>query len=394
MNDGQLRQALRETSPPDEQARRRAWSVVSAAYAERQLAGRRRHRGLVAAVATALAAVIAVTSLSAPRDAVARLMREVLGIGGDRARPALVHVPGGGRLLVQAPSGTWVVAADGSRRRVGRYDGASWSPHGLFFVAWRNGQLTAAEPGGQVRWSLARRQAIRVARWAPVDGFRIAYLAGRRLRVVNGDGTGDRRLAPARPAVPPAWRPDKRHVLAYADPAERVRVVAVDSGTELWRSRRLPGTGALAWSSDGRRLAAATRRRVVVFGGYGRRLASFEAPAGHVIVDVAWQPGSWQLVVVRHDRDGRHSEVSLREPARGSGDRVLLSGPGRFGSVAWSPAGRRLLIAWPEADQWVFVGPGGGRATAVGDISRHFDPAGNDPRFPERVEWCCPAAGG
>ena len=35
--------------------------------------------------------------------------------------------------------------------------GGSWSPHGRFVVAWRGGELLAVEPGGRVRWSLARR---------------------------------------------------------------------------------------------------------------------------------------------------------------------------------------------------------------------------------------------
>jgi hypothetical protein len=166
---------------------------------------------------------------------------------------------------VQAGGGTWVVGDDGAKRRLGAYEGASWSPHGRFVIAWRDRELTAVTPGGTVRWSLARRGIVRTARWGPVDGFRIAYLAGRSLRIVNGDGTGDRRYGAARAQVAPAWRPDERHVLAYVDRAGRVDVVAVDSRARLWRSAPVPGIAALAWSADGQRLLALTRRRTLIW---------------------------------------------------------------------------------------------------------------------------------
>ena len=110
----------------------------------------------------------------------------------------LGRVPGGGRLLVQAGPSAWVVASDGAKRRLGAYSGTSWSPHGLFVVGWHGRELTALDPGGAVRWSLTARERIAAARWAPVDGFRIAYVAGSALRIVNGDGTGDHRYGPAR----------------------------------------------------------------------------------------------------------------------------------------------------------------------------------------------------
>jgi hypothetical protein len=274
----------------------------------------------------------------------------VLGTGAPHPRPALVHVPGGGRLLVNTADGPWVVAADGSRRRLGDYAGASWSPQGLFVVAWRGRELYALEPNGSARWALARPHRIVVARWATGDGWRVAYLSGG-LRIVNGDGTGDRAFAPAR-NVAPAWRPRADHVLAYVDRQGRVRVVAVDSGRQLWRSRPLAGIRQLAWSPDGRRLAIATARA------QGRRTVAAE--------HVAWSPDG-RLTVVRHG-------------AVRVGGRVVFRGPGRLGPVAWSPRGQRLLVPWAAADQWLFVGT---RTTAVGNIARQFG------AFPEGVEWCC-----
>jgi hypothetical protein len=69
---------------------------------------------------------------------------------------------------------------------------------------------------------------------------------------------------------------------------------------------------------------------------------------------------------------------------------VLFTGPGRFGDLAWSPAGDRLLIGWPEADQWLFLRTRGrGRVSAVANIARQFEPGATAPAFPRSVRWCC-----
>ena len=49
---------------------------------------------------------------------------------------------------------------------------------------------------------------------------------------------------------------------------------------------------------------------------------------------------------------------------------------GTLGSLAWSPDGRRLLVRWSEADQWLLLSPGAPRRiTAIGAIARRFGPA-------------------
>lgn len=122
----------------DPAARERSLRVVRAAFAEAAPPARRPPwRALPAAALLVVAGVGGVAAASAPTSDVGRFVRDVLGVDEPRTRPALVRVPGGGRLLVAAGDGAWVVATDGAKRRLGRYSGASWSPRGLFAVVWR-----------------------------------------------------------------------------------------------------------------------------------------------------------------------------------------------------------------------------------------------------------------
>jgi dipeptidyl aminopeptidase/acylaminoacyl peptidase len=392
MTEQRLRDELQQ-APIDDGARARALGVVRAAFLEGEPVRRRRRlTPALTAIACVLAVVVVAVAVTEPGDAVARWVRDVLGVGREHARPALVRVPGGGRLLVtvggrSSVAGAWVASADGSRRRLGDYEGASWSPHGRFVVAWRGGELTAVEPNGLVRWSLTRRGPIATARWSRGLGYRIAYVSGTALRVVAGDGTGDHRYAPASD-VAPAWRPDGAHVLAYVDRRDHVRVAEVDSRRQLWRSAQVGGATELAWSPDGRRLLIATPAGWRVLGADGLVLSRGQPPRGFTIDDVAWAPDGERIAVVR--RSGSTGEVVLADPVGRDGERLLFSGPGRFGSVAFSPDGRRLLVPWPEADQWLFLSvERGGHVGAVANIARQFARGPRPGPFPDAVEWCC-----
>ena len=285
MTERELREALRSVPVAEDARARRARHGarrLRAAAAAAPLGARRSPspRAL-------LAAVVVAASAGAPGDAVARWVREVLGVGVPHPRPALVRVPGGGRLLVTGRDGAWVVAADGARRRLGDYDGASWSPRGLYVVAWRGGELFAVEPNGQVHWSLARPGPVAAARWSPIDGYRVAYLLRRTLRIVNGDGSGDRRLAAARHVRRPGGPTPgtcSRTSTGAADPRrrgrQRARAVALAAAVARVRARVVAGRAparrgvpaaaarvrprrAAARGSARRGRAARRRRRVV-----------------------------------------------------------------------------------------------------------------------------------
>jgi hypothetical protein len=395
VNDRELRAALRDAAGDDGPARARAWRVVRAAYAGHRPRPRRARwpAGVAAAVVLASAAAVGGAAARAPHSSLGHLVRDVLGVGAPRARPALGRLPGGGRLLVDAGASTWVVAADGSRRRLGAYAGASWSPHGLFVVAWGHRVLSAVDPRGGVRWSLTRPQAITAARWAPGDGFRVAYLSGGALRIVAGDGTGDHRYAAAG-AVAPAWRPGARHVLAYADPASRITVAAVDTRRRAWHSAPLAGLVQLAWSPRGDRLLALTGRRMLLFDAAGRRVAARSLPGSAAAAQAAWAPDARHVALVRRGAAAGGSEVMVVAASGKLPARPLFRGPGRLAGLAWSPDGRTLLLGWADADQWLFLRPSERKPfTAVAGIARQFSPGASRPPFPSGVAWCCTPGG-
>jgi len=188
---------------------------VRAAYAEREpVTWPRRHaRPLVAA---AVVAAVVAAALSPPGRSVVHSLRKAVGV--KEAEPALFSLPARGQLLVTSRSGLWLVRADGSKRRLGRYRDAGFSPHGLYIAATRANQLVALDPKGDVRWT--------------------------------GDGSGDHAVGHAA-LVPPVWRPGPRRVLAYSDGRSAI-VYDADSGSVI--KRIAPAPTELAWSRDGRLL--------------------------------------------------------------------------------------------------------------------------------------------
>jgi hypothetical protein len=368
-----VRDRLEGVEVPDARAaEERARRVVLAAFAQREPVARpRRVRTL--GVAVALAAVAAgLAAASPPGMALVERVREVVGV--ERSVPALFSLPAPGRLLVSSDRGVWVVDGDGSKRLLAAYREASWSPFGRFLVATRRNELAALEPDGDVRWTLARPAAAEAAWGGTESDTRIAYVDRTGLRVVAGDGTGDRLLAPAGRG-PFTWRPGPRHELAYVSASE-VRVQLADGGRVLWRARRGRGepVRALAWSDDGRRLLVLSAHALRVFDGAGRELVHVEPDGVGSYTDATFVPGTQRVVVLLNGTD-----VVLRDTGR-----TLFRGSGLAG-VTPAPDGRWLLVTWPRADQWVFVGPGG-RLRAVSGITEQFRSRSG---FPRVEGWCC-----
>jgi hypothetical protein len=312
--------------PGEHEARGRTWAVVTAAFSERQPVERSRAM-LRPALAVAVAVALLAAVLSPPGRAVLDEIREVVGI--ERAQPALFSLPAPGRLLVASDAGVWVVQEDGSKRLLGPYREASWSPFGRFVVAASQNELAALEPDGDVRWTLARA-GVRSPRWAGTEtDTRIAYVDRSGLRVVAGDGTEDRLVVP-RFRGSFAWRRGggDDFVLAYAERAGRVTHFDVAANKILARS--IPGR---------------------VEGGRGALLRQ-RAVASEVVTE----------------------------------GRVVFRTAGQLEGLTRSPDRRWLLVGWPAADQWLFVRVNGNGLRAVSNVSEQF----RSRSFPRVQGWCCP----
>jgi PQQ enzyme repeat len=387
VNEAELRRRLRaEPAPGEEEAGERAWPIVRTAHAERaRVPWIERHSRLV--IALALLGALAVAAVTPPGRALVDTVRERVG---EEPPPENVfdRVPGGGRLLVQSASGPWVVHEDGSKRLLGRYDDAAWSPRGLYVVATEGGKLVALDAkSGDVRWSLSRSQPVADPRWSGGGlDTRIAYRAGSSLHVVAGDSSPDYVLADGVLPVAPAWQGDS-HVLAYAGGDGRIHVVDADSRQELWRTRKVEGIRELEFS--GHRLVVSTATRVIVFRD-GKGSPFLRARPGHSLLDTLGG------VIYAEYNPKTDSTALFRSSCSVAGacllipDTRLFEGPGRISNLATSPDGKWIVAGWPDADQFLFFRrlPRLGKVVSVSDVTAEFSPgvSGAEP-FPRIAGW-------
>jgi len=363
-------------------AERRAWAVVKQAYEERSPAPRRVPRRLVAVLVAAAAVAVAAIA-TPPGHAVFQKVREAVGV--QRAEPALFSLPSSGRLLVVSAErgGVWLIHDNGLKRRIGSYTDAQWSPHGLYVIATTPHQLVALDVNDGVRWTLPRR-----ASWPRWEGTRfdtrIAYMTPNGLRAVAGDGTGDHLLDRYAQNVPPAWDPLRLHAVTYFSGGAIVLRDA-DSGRIVWRVSIAVLPSDLVWSSDGHYLAVTSNRKVIVLTQDGR-VHRTVTTLGEGFVDAAFQPRTHRLALSLRTTTG--SEVRVVDVDRPGHARTLFAGPGTFGDFVWSPDGRWLLLAWPTADQWLFLH--GSRVLAVANIKEQFPRSDHlGPVLQLDQRWCC-----
>ena len=350
-----------DAAPGEREAGERSWDVLREAYGERIRVPRRRDWRPV--VAIAVGAGLLAAAFSSPGQAVWDSLHK-----SDEDR--LLALPTSGRVLVNTAGGAWIVQRDGGKRFLSGYSDAAWSPHGLYVAAARGNQLVAMEPNGKVHWKLPRAQTIAAPRWSH-EGFRIAYMSGRALRIVNGDGTGDRLLTrDVKPGVY-AWEPGT-HSLAYVTRAGAIAVVNVDSPRSPARIRTRIVPHELEWTRD-RRLVATGRNTVVILGRRGPQLVRLTAAAP--IAAVAVSP------------DGKRVAIVETRPARSVvrvNGRHFFTSAGLISDAAWSPDGRWLLLNWATADEWLFIRSALRKIVAVPNVTGIFEGS------PSVAGWCCP----
>ena len=367
-----LRDRLREQPLPGEaDAAARSWPVVEAALAERAPAPRRSRVTMRVALVLALLSIGLATALSPAGAWIGDRFRDEPAT----TKPAFAGLPPGGSVLAISGSGAYAIRPDGSSRRLGAFSAAGWSPHGLHVAGVEGRRLVAVDAAGTVKWTLTSRTPVGHPAWSTGLGYAVAYLEGRSLKVVagNGDPTTNRVLRRDAAPVTPAWRPDSDRVLTYATRAGALATVDVQTGRTLWTA---PGAAprVLAWGPGGRRLVALRSRSVTVLDGSGRTLSTISLPG--VARAFALHPSGKRaaIVVGRRVLGLRLADGETRQLFQGGVD-----------GIAWSQDGRRLLLGWGDADQWLLLGPGG-RITALHGVSEELGAAGG---FPHVAAWCC-----
>jgi hypothetical protein len=366
-------------------AEQRTWEVVKRAFEERPPPRpRAMNTVLVVALLAGIVTATVAAAASPPGQAVLDHVRRVVGI--SHADEALFSLPAPGRLLVVSSDGggVWLAHDNGYKRKLGSYADAEWSPHGRYVVATTKNHLIALDLEHGVRWTLARRDPV-WPRWeGTLTDTRIAYTTASGLRVVAGDGTGDKLLDRHAGDVAPAWDPGSLHTIAYYSGGAIVLRQA-DSGDIVWRAPIDVIPSALQWSDDGRFLAVTATPKSIVLDatGHVRRTVSM---LGAELLQAAFRPHTHALAVsLRFPQRSQVRLVDVDHPGKAS---LLFAGPGAFGDLAWSPNGRWLLLNWPSANQWLFVS--GAHVHAVGNIAQEFprhDKLG--PTLQIAGRWCC-----
>src|SRR5579884_422313 len=99
-------------APDEARAEERGWTVIAAAFAEREPVSRRRLPVAAMVAVTAAVAALAAVAFTPPGHAVVTSVRRAIGLAhADRVLSAL---PTHGRVL----AGAWIVGADGSTRHL------------------------------------------------------------------------------------------------------------------------------------------------------------------------------------------------------------------------------------------------------------------------------------
>ena len=351
------------TAPGEGEAGERTWQVVRAAFEER-LPSPQKRDWRPFALAAAMAVVLA-AAFSPPGNAVLGSLRDAVR-GAKNAKPALASLPAPGRLLAESSSGIGSCRTTGPNgcspatgmRRGRRTVSTLAAVHG--------NELRALEPNGRVHGRSGARAGVRTRRWS-FDGFRIAYFAGRSLESSTATAPGDRLLTREFDPDPPRGSRTRTPSRTSTEPGtSRSRTSTNGTATRPCRPARRHVT------LLGRRREDIRRRRAACPSKSSRSVARGSARLDRGIAQVsaaAISPNGKRIAFVE-TRGGR-STLQLTGVLGGQ-TVPIFGGAGTFANVDWSPDGRRPLLDWSSADQWLFIDSPVKKVLAVSNIRANF----------------------
>ncbi|SDG79101.1 hypothetical protein SAMN05421505_10835 [Sinosporangium album] len=255
---------------------------------------------------------------------------------------------------------------------------------GAAFTWWPDGRTACREIGGAVvrlsppgvhpAWRAAMSSPVRELAVSP-DGRFVAAVCeernGHTLHLLDGATGALTASTPAAPALAWTRSPGGEPLLAMPEDGPGApREIVVMSPAEGYQPRRLPmhdGLARLAWSPDGRRLAATGPGRVVLWdaGRWVRSRAPLTAgPHGRLLGDVAWSPDGRWLAAVALSGQPPAAQVPAQVPAQVAAwvvvwDTATWETAATLGPCA--PPGRTAVLAWsPGSEMIAFPSPDGG----------------------------------
>ena len=202
----------------------------------------------------------------------------------------------------------------------------------------------------------------------------------------------------------PSWEAARASTCSPSrSPAARWRRSTPTRGTVFWRS----GSASCrrCWTGPptalGSQPLSATELRV--FTAQGDLTQTVHLPSGLRATDGAFAPTgkSFAVTATKRTAHGRRSEaLILRLGTAMPKPRALLADPGTFSKVSWSPDGRWLLFAWPDADAWLLdSSPEAARScrepsgTSSGRNPARCASSSGAGGFPRPAGWRCTVAG-
>jgi hypothetical protein len=275
-----------------------------------------------------------------------------------------------GRLIVRGFQKAWLVPARGRIVPLEAAAALDWSPALRLLAVANEGRLTVRTGGGETVWARDHAQLLGAPRWSSGAPVRLAFLAGRSVRVVDAHGAHELRLGRARD-VAPAWRPG-RDELALVRPQGDV-VLMSGSGRLLarWRSGRIPVS--LSWTGDGRYLVVSLRFSIVALDARLEPQWSRRSPS--ILSAVAAPAGSrFALLTVRLRADGSQvTTLELHDATRPGWHRRLARTSVLLGRIVWSPGARYVMVERPLRREWLLVNVRTGRARGL-ELPRDLRP--------------------